>query len=216
MKAKIRALAALSCLIGIGGFVAPTQATVVGSTLNVGLLGSPYTLSIANGQASYTFSGMDTGFGSPQGPIFVSTGGSGLVSSLGAPFYNPAAPTSYNSGALIDGSLLGPFLAYSTPAPISYSSTDAFVGLSFALADGVHYGYAEVYGYGVSNGSLSFSPTLLSFGYESNPGVGILTGAAATAVPEPSSLGILGLGLGIIGLAWIRRRAPRGSAGQAM
>ncbi|MEO8810336.1 MAG: PEP-CTERM sorting domain-containing protein [Rhodanobacter sp.] len=207
MRNYILAATALSAALGFG-MTTTAQATVIGGTPNVNVATSPYTISFGDSdQATYTISGAgDVGFGG--NPVAVSTGGTALVASLGPPFYDPAQPTSYFEGSSIGPDTFVNFTAFPSPTPVNFSSTDTFLGLKFFLDDGVHYGYAEVYGYGVNDGGLVYSPTLVSFGYESEPGVAILTGAAPTgvAVPEPSGLAIFGLGLGIAGLGLARRR----------
>ena len=70
------------------------------------------------------------------------------------------------AGSAVDGSELYGFSAFPTAAIIPYSAADDYIGLSFALPDGVHYGYAEV------NGS-----TLVAEGYNATPGAATTTGA---------------------------------------
>lgn len=202
MKKRIFALTALAAALGFGA-IATAQAAVIGASPNADISTTPYTISFGDSnQATYTFVGNGNGFGS--NPVSVSTGGTALVASVGPPFFPTAQPTSYFANASIGPDTFVNFTAFQSPTPVDASSTDTFLGLKFFLDDGVHYGYAEVFGFGASG----YSPTLVSFAYESAPGMAILTGAApaAVAVPEPSGLAIFGLGLGLAGLGLARRR----------
>lgn len=200
---------AIAAALGLGVLFAGTaSATVVYSAPNADLT-SPYTISFGGGQASYTFSSEKRDFGEVTGPILISTGGTGLVASLGFPFYDSPHPSSYNSGAMIGSETLAQFDAYSSPAAIDYSSTDTFVGLKFTLSDGIHYGYAEVTGYRGINGSLAYAPILYDYAYETTPGKTIFaTGInPVNPVPEPAELGMFGFGVLLIGMCLgLRRR----------
>ncbi len=75
--------------------------------------------------------------------------------------------------------------------------TDAYVGIEINPGDGTHFGWLHF----IDNPTTSpMSLTLVDWGYQGSPSVGILAGA----VPEPS-VGALGA-LGLAGLVALRRR----------
>ena len=162
------------------------EAAVIQSTANQALTATPFTVSFGGAAAGYGFTAVSTG----NGPgAAVQTSGTAQVSSF------LAGVADFSAGASIDqtGELYS-FSAFPTAATIPNSPADDFIGLAFRLADGLHYGYAEVAG-----------ATLVTYGYESTPSASILTGAAAAAVPEPASATLFLAGA--LGLAAIRRRA---------
>ena len=116
----------------------------------------------------------------------------------------PDAPVTRRTGAgsVIDqsGQLYG-FSAFAAPALIPNSPALDFIGLAYALPDGVRYGYAQVAG-----------ATLVSYAFESLPNAGITTAvnaaSAPAAVPEPASLALVMVG--VAGLAAGRRRVRAG------
>jgi hypothetical protein len=78
-------------------------------------------------------------------------------------------------------------------------ATRGFIGIEFALADGLHYGYFDIVLSGDAAGAA-----LLGWAYDSRPGVPILAGA----VPEPSTWALLSTG-GVV-FWWYGRRRKRG------
>lgn len=178
-------------IIAATSAVAPASAEVKTVGLGgVSFYDTPYTYDFGGGN-SVTFTTVDKGFSFA--PAGVSTGGSTQIASLGAPFYDPAQPTSYfsNRGGSIGPDTLAQYVGYSAPAAIAYSISDSIIGLRFDLGQGYQYGYAQIAG-----------STLQGFRFETTPGLGV----NIAAVPEPASWALLISGFGIIGLAMRRRR----------
>lgn len=129
----------------------------------------------------------------------ISIPGSGIVQSI------------LQAGELIDGGLawtqsgpnyavyrllFGPNDGEGDPTFTAIQPGDTgFVALSFAMDDGVHYGWIELRN---SSGSGAWNYDILAWGYETEAGVGI----AAGAVPAPGALALLGC----VGVAARRRR----------
>jgi len=182
MSARLRlAAGALVLSIAVAG---GAEAAIVQSTASRALTATPFTVSFGGAAAGYGFTAVSTG----NGPgAAVQTSGTAQVSS----FFGDVAD--FSAGASIDqtGELYS-FSAFPAAATIPNSPADDYIGLAFRLADGLHYGYAEVAG-----------AALVAYGYESTPGASILTGAAA--VPEPASATVFLAGA--FGFAAIRRRA---------
>ena len=164
------ALAVLAALTLAGG----AQAKVISVAPNAALTATPFVVSLGGVMAQYAFTAAVTG----NGPgAAVATTGTAKVGS----FFGDI--TDFESGAAIDqdGQLYG-FTAFPSATVIPNSPADDFIALSFTLADGTHYGYAEVAG-----------PSLVRYGYESTPGASIAAGAVD--VPEPASMALLLAGL---------------------
>lgn len=132
--------------------------------LNATLSATPVTISFGGGAATYAFTAADTGSGT--GAAVDTTGTAKISTLLGG-------VSDLSSGSDVGGNQIYGFSASPTPAVIPNSATDDFIGLSFTLADGLHYGYAELSG-----------PALVSYGYDATPGATIQTGAVDTA-PQP-------------------------------
>lgn len=177
----------------------PAGAVVIERFVGADLTVSPYTIDLGTG--SITFSTVDPSVFSFN-PTGVQTSGSAQIFSLGAPFYSQPTPTSYfteSAGGFGPGQL-GFFAPYASPTAIPFSIADGLVGFGFTLADGFHYGVAQL------GGSV-----LSGFRYETRPDTGVPFGAIA-AVPEPATWAMLILGFAGIG-ASLRRRHSRIATG---
>lgn len=89
-----------------------------------------------------------------------------------------------------------------------------YLGFSFTLADGLHYGFVGMTVVPQGNGVNSRAISIGGIGYQTTPGAAITvsggTGALPGAVPEPSSIAMLALGAG--GLAAYRQRRKKAAA----
>ncbi len=78
--------------------------------------------------------------------------------------------------------------------------SNAFLGVSFTAADGIHYGWVQITSYPDMRAHIH------SWAYESQPGVGL----AAGVVPEPSTIALFIVGgLAVIFSTWRRRILAR-------
>ncbi len=185
MSSAALRLAAAALVLGCAG---GARAAVISATPDAALTATPLSISFG-GTEAYAFTAA-TAASTGNGPgAAVATSGTAEVSNL-------LGLTDFEAGATIDqtGEAYN-FAAFPAATVIPNSPADDFIGLAFTLADGLHYGYAEVAG-----------AELVSYGYQSTPGSSILTGATAT-VPEPATVAMLLVGMmGVIGLR--RRTMP--------
>ncbi len=94
------------------------------------------------------------------------------------------------------------------------ATKSGYLGFSFTLADGLHYGFIGMtvgpQGLGANSRAISIG----GIGYETTPNTAITVsggfGAVPNAVPEPSSVALLALGAG--GLAAYRQRRKKAAA----
>jgi PEP-CTERM motif len=176
--------------VAIAGVVSlsPASASVIGTTVNIDFSGTSTTFDLAPG-AGYTLYGDNGDFFNP---VDISTSGSALVNSLGLPFYNPPQPTSYfTDRGVVSFDASQQYSAFPVRTNIPYSLNDTFVGLSFSAPDGAHFGFLEFDG-----------TKLISYAYESVAGATIVAGPIPA--PEPTTLMLLGAGLGLLGV--VRRK----------
>lgn len=180
-----RLLSAAGALLLGNAVAGGAGAAVIQSSVNRALTATSFTVNPGGGAAGYAFTAASTG----NGPgTAVQTSGTAQVSS----FLGSVAD--FSAGSSIDQTReLYSFSMFPAAITIPSSPADDYIGLAFTLADGLHYGYAEVAG-----------ATLVAYGYQSTPGASILTAAAAAAVPEPASTAVFLAGA--FGLAAIRRR----------
>jgi hypothetical protein len=157
---------------------------------NADISTTPYVISFDGGGSTFTFTDINDAIDSYIDGV--STTGSALVDSyLGTPGF----PQPFQQDVLISDS--DSFSAFPSPAGILFSNGLVSVGLEFQLPDGVHFGYATVFG-----------PELVQYGYNAIPGAPIATGAA---VPEPTTWVTLIMGLLAMGALprLGKKRAPR-------
>jgi hypothetical protein len=165
--------------VSIGGATAANVVFFPNADISV----TPYVISLDGGAATFTFTDInDVADTFIDG---VSTGGNALVDSF------VGYPTPFQQDSLVSGS--DSFSSFPTPTGILYSDGLVSVGLEFQLSDGVHFGYATVFG-----------PEVVQYGYNATPGAPIGTGAL---VPEPATWVMMIVGLGAMG-ALTRFRKP--------
>ncbi len=95
------------------------------------------------------------------------------------------------------------------------ASKSGYLGFSFTLADGLHYGFIGMTVGPQGLGSNSRAISIGGIGYETSPNTAITTSGGVgsvpnAAVPEPSSIAMLALGVG--GLAAYRQRRKKAAA----
>lgn len=183
-----RTIAAATATIAILGTASHAGVVTVGTDADISR--EPFTIDLGAGN-TLTFSTVasDLFDFNPDG---LQTGGSLQVISFGAPFYSMSTPTEFftnRGGAFGPADIEGSFASYSVPTAIPYSLSEGLVEFGFSLADGFHYGYADLAG-----------PTLYGYRYNDTP-----DGALALApVPEPGTWTLMIAGL--FGLGLMKRR----------
>jgi hypothetical protein len=189
MRFLMRVLIGSAALLSTVSFV---QAAPVYFNPNTDFSLSPTTISVGGNQASYTFAFLG---GSSYDVDAVSTGGTAQVNYFS--FFGQEEVVGFQIDSLI-GATGYPFKAFPTAAAIPYSIAEDFIGLSFALGDGVHFGFAETLG-----------PTLVGYGYETqvNTPIAATERIGAVDVPEPLTLSLFGVGFA--GMAALRRRRAK-------
>ena len=183
-----RTTAAIVGGLAIGALsMAPARAAVINTYFNAPLSTVPVSFALGGGAGSISFTAAmaDVGPGAA-----VATTGTVQVTTI----FGQVAD--YGSSTGFDGT--ASFASFATPATIQNSAADDFIGLSYTAADGVHLGYAEVFG-----------STLIGVAYESLANTSITGNSitASSAVPEPASIALMLVGIaGIAGLGFLRRR----------
>jgi PEP-CTERM motif len=149
---------------------------------NADISTTPYVISLDGGASTFTFS--DINDAADTFIVGVSTGGNAMVDSF------VGFPAPFQQDALISDS--DSFSAFANPTGILFSNGLVSIGLEFQLSDGVHFGYATVFG-----------PEVVQYGYNETPGAPITTLAPA---PEPATWVMM-----IVGLAALGALARRGN-----
>jgi hypothetical protein len=156
---------------------------------NADISTTPYVISLDGGAATFTFS--DINDAADTFIDAVATSGNAMVDSF------VGFPAPFQQDVLVSDA--DSFSEFSSPAGILFSNGLVSIGLEFQLPDGVHFGYATLFG-----------PEVVQYGYNATPGAPIGTGAT---VPEPATWVMLTLGLGALGaLARVRNSASGVSA----
>lgn len=149
---------------------------------------------------------------SPINVVGTTAGGFNYPSRLTAGTVSAARPFVTLSLTASGDYLAGGSLAFGNGFPNSKWTTNAtksgYLGFSFSLADGLHYGFIGMtvgpQGLGANSRAISIG----GIGYETTPGTAIAVsggfGAVPAPVPEPSSIALVALGG--IGLAAYRRK----------
>ncbi len=183
-KCLLRASVAGCMAMGVCAIsMADAEAANVVFFPNADISTTPYVISLDGGGATFTLTDIndtvDTFIDA------VSTGGNAMVDSF------VGYPAPFQQDALISDA--DSFSAFANPTGILYSNGLVSIGLEFQLSDGVHFGYATVFG-----------PEVVQYGYSQTPGAPIVTLAAA---PEPATWVMMIVGLG--GLAALARSEKR-------
>jgi hypothetical protein len=186
LRASVAGCAAVGvCAISMAG----AKAANVVVFPNADISTTPYVISLDGGASTFTFS--DINDAADTFIDAVSTGGNALVDSF------VGFPAPFQQDILISDS--DSFSAFVVPTGILFSNSLVSVGLEFQLPDGVHFGYATVFG-----------PELVQYGYNETPGAPIATLAAA---PEPATWVMMIIGLAALGALALRgNKSARASA----
>lgn len=188
---RLHLLAGIATLaLGLVALQPAARANVIQVFSGQSLSATPITFALGTGSFSFTLD--NTGFFPMSN---VATAGTGKVST----FFGGV--TDFESGSAIDGTGLYNFASYPSPASIPNSSALDFVGLSYAAADGTHYGFAEVFG-----------GQFVGYAYETTSNTSIQTNELKQPVPEPASAELLIAGLTIVGIGRSKLKARRQAA----
>jgi len=175
-KCLLRGSVASSLAIGVWAIsMVDAKAANVVFFPNADISTTPYVISFDGGAATFAFTDINDTLDTFVDAV--STGGNALVDSF------VGFPAPFQQDALISNA--DSFSAFPSPAGILFSNGLVSIGLEFQLPDGVHFGYATVFG-----------PEVVQYGFNETPGAPIATGAAA---PEPATWVMLIMGLGALG-----------------
>ena len=185
---KLARRTAASCLAVAVGLVAlPAQAEVIITPVNQDISSKPFTFSFMGG--TFTF---DTSGGFPNF-LNVQTNSSAAVRTF---FGQPSTDFTDRGVPFYDENTLGGFASFTDRTNVRFTNGENFLGLRVTSGGQDFFGFA-----------FTTNTVFNSFGFETQPGVGILaTREIPAAVPEPGAWALLILGFGAVGFALRRRK----------
>ncbi len=191
MSHSIRQLAlrgVAPCLaLSLGLASLPANAEVIITPINLDISSTPITFTFMGGM--FTF---DTAGGFPNF-LNVQTNSTAAVRTV---FGQPSTDFTNRGTVTYDANTLGGFASFPDRTNVRFTNGENFLGLRVTSGGQDFFGFA-----------FTTNTVLNSFGFETQPGVGITaTRAIPAPVPEPATWAMLILGFGAVGFALRRRK----------